>query len=311
MIPMGCGDPGASTDEASPGASTDTGIKDSGTAEPAVDPPQWLARALEASTWSADGPLFLYEGEDLYDHINGGAEIYHEYGFHRVWVQSLVHPAGGEALLEAYEMAGPDEAFGIYSYRIRPGGRALDAEDRGFLEDYYLNIHEGSFLFTLTAQDGEASTAETLIPLARSLADTRRGETKGPPALVTRLPGDDRLPGGVDYYRGPLGFMNGPRRIARVLDEFEEGARAVYRDNRELILLRFADEKVAAEALAKAGKALAKSDHFEDVIEKGQGFRGRLKEGPGFGLIMHNDLLVIVLSEEAPDDWLDSMDWGG
>ncbi|MBE3111603.1 MAG: hypothetical protein IMZ46_14045, partial [Acidobacteria bacterium] len=36
-----------------------------------------------ASGWTKDGELQEYEGEDLYTYIDGGAEIYQEYGFRR------------------------------------------------------------------------------------------------------------------------------------------------------------------------------------------------------------------------------------
>ena len=37
--------------------------------------------------WSAEGEPEVYAGDDLFVYINGGAEIYHEYGFVQVAVR--------------------------------------------------------------------------------------------------------------------------------------------------------------------------------------------------------------------------------
>jgi len=53
----------------------------------AFDFASYLPEISLLDQWTPDRDPRLYEGEDLFAFINGGAEIYHEYGFERVIVQ--------------------------------------------------------------------------------------------------------------------------------------------------------------------------------------------------------------------------------
>ncbi len=54
-----------------------------------------------------------FTAEDLYGHINGGAELFLEYGFTELKVQRYQH-GEAEIGLEIYVMASPEAALGIY-----------------------------------------------------------------------------------------------------------------------------------------------------------------------------------------------------
>ena len=94
-------------------------------------PPQQIG------SWSADGETEVYVGDDLFIYINGGAEIYHEYGFVQVSVQRYVR--GEDSIsVEIYAMDG--DAFGIYSFARSSGGRAVDLGNGGTSADYYTRV---------------------------------------------------------------------------------------------------------------------------------------------------------------------------
>ncbi len=67
----------------------------------------------EIEDWKKQGASDLYRGEDLFHYINGGAEIYHEYGFEQVLVQDYANLNGKSISLEIFEMTTPESAFGI------------------------------------------------------------------------------------------------------------------------------------------------------------------------------------------------------
>jgi len=64
--------------------------------------------------WTPVGDPEQYEGLDLYELINGGAEVYHEYGFRRVLAQEYGDGANRYIAVEIYEMESAAAAFGIY-----------------------------------------------------------------------------------------------------------------------------------------------------------------------------------------------------
>ena len=70
-----------------------------------------------AEGWERDGARLVFVGHDLYGHINGGAELFHEFGFDSLIVQRYKH--GGQELdLEIYIMTEHPSALGIYLMKV-------------------------------------------------------------------------------------------------------------------------------------------------------------------------------------------------
>lgn len=161
----------------------------------------------EAEGWNLSGETQQFEGDDLFLLIDGGAEIYHEYGFIRVFAAAFVNANGKKMNLEIYEMEDDASAYGIYSFKTAPGGQVIQAGDEALLEDYYLNMWRGRFLVTLIGFDEDAATIQGLKTMAVAVAGklTRTGQR---PAVVSLLPDAGLEPGAVTYLEGPLGFYN-------------------------------------------------------------------------------------------------------
>jgi hypothetical protein len=65
--------------------------------------------------------------EDLFNHIDGGAELYLEFGFERLRIQAYTY-GKAEISLEVYEMTGPASALGVIS--SRRGGNRIGPKSR-------------------------------------------------------------------------------------------------------------------------------------------------------------------------------------
>jgi len=66
--------------------------------------------------FQASGEPEVYKGDDLFDLINGGADVYFEYGFVQVVTQAYGGMKGNSSLkVEIYEMDNSDGAYGILS----------------------------------------------------------------------------------------------------------------------------------------------------------------------------------------------------
>jgi hypothetical protein len=104
-----------------------------------------LPTASEIDNWERYLDFEEYKGEDLFFYINGGAEIYHEYGFERVIVQDYKSPNGRSASLEIYKMSSPDSAYGMYTFKSSGKGQELNVGHGCKLQDYYLNFWKGQW----------------------------------------------------------------------------------------------------------------------------------------------------------------------
>ncbi len=208
----------------------------------------YLPASRAVPGWAVDGEPREFEGESLYDYIDGGAEIYHEYGFRRVVVQDYASSDGLSISLEIFEMADPEAAFGMYSFKRSGSGRALDLGAGGELEAYYLNCWRGRFLVTLTGFDESRETVDGLLALGGKAASALPGGGDEP-ALVRALPESGLRAGSVKYLKGLLG-LNSVYAFptARGLD-FGAGAGGLYEDGAALLLLDYG----TAEARAAPG----------------------------------------------------------
>jgi hypothetical protein len=98
----------------------------------------------ELGDWTVKDGSQAFERDDLFLYINGGAEIYHEYGFVRVLIQDYWR--GEDSIsLEIFEMADPAAAFGMFTFKRGPNGETVSVGTDASLEGYYLNFWKGRF----------------------------------------------------------------------------------------------------------------------------------------------------------------------
>src|SRR5512143_1516884 len=64
-----------------------------------------------------------YAGGSLYTYMDGGADLYLEYGFSGLSVRRYAR-GKDRYLVELYEMKAPEAAFGVYSYNRRLGSES-------------------------------------------------------------------------------------------------------------------------------------------------------------------------------------------
>lgn len=143
-----------------------------------------------------------FVGMDLYQHINGGAELYHEYGFTRVTV-GYYGKDDREILIERYEMADEWAAAGLYSMVRDPSSATLPAPYTGRQYDLYLECISGSqYIKVIGTRGGDA---QALFALLKALLPAP--PPPGWPALEAILP-TGRLPDSEVLMRGPLALRN-------------------------------------------------------------------------------------------------------
>lgn len=75
----------------------------------------YLPAGAEISGWTLSEAPKTYIGDKLYEMINGGADIYHEYGFTQVMRAAYVDGRGKSIKLEIYETESPAAVYGIRS----------------------------------------------------------------------------------------------------------------------------------------------------------------------------------------------------
>lgn len=157
-----------------------------------------------APGWKAIGKSRTFIEKDLFNHIDGGAELYLEFGFRRVYVQSYMK-GESELEFELYEMTEPNAALGIY---LMNAGRETpwpEIPARNSSEDAQVVAVKGSFYLKINNFTPGSELRAAMTALAKAaLSRLPAGPTGSPLAL---LPAEGLVPGSGRLIRGPVGLQ--------------------------------------------------------------------------------------------------------
>ena len=223
-----------------------------------------LPDKLEPGGWAREGEHQSFEGEDLFIYIDGGAEIYFEYGFRRVIVQDYRSISGRRLSLEIFEMKSPDCAYGMFTFKSSAAGEAIVLGDQCQLADYYLNLCKGRYLITITGLDQETVSREDLVSLAR-LIEVKIIERGQIPGLVSLLPGESLEPISVKFFKGPLALYNSYPFSRKDLFAFQTGIRGDYANGVSLFLLKYGAEDTARARFSEAPSRFSSEPRYRNI----------------------------------------------
>jgi hypothetical protein len=114
--------------------------------------------------WKKDDQTLHFQKDNLFDYINGGAEIFHEFGFKDLIVQSYKN-GEEEIVLELYQMESSESALAIYLTRKGKENPVKDISARSTGKRYQFTILRGPYLIQVNNFSGN----EMLIPTMTKL----------------------------------------------------------------------------------------------------------------------------------------------
>lgn len=158
----------------------------------------------------------FYDGNALWGYMNGGADLYLEYGFEGLRVQEI--EIDGIALkLEIFRMESPLSAFGMMSIkRFRCVESSLLAEDDCFTNYQYQAV-KGDFYVNVINFTGNEQAKAITKEVARKLLQLIDKVEITIPAFAEV---DNKYinPGELKYVKGTLGLQNGISKWIRLFD---------------------------------------------------------------------------------------------
>ena len=122
--------------------------------------------------------------ENLFEYINGAAEIYLAYDFRSLTVMQFGQEGSPVNLsAEIYEMATSNNAFGIYSAERFPDNNFIPVGVQGYIEEGALNCLIGKSYVKLICFEGGEKCGDYLKLAAEAIEDLVPGETTFPSSL--------------------------------------------------------------------------------------------------------------------------------
>ena len=138
-----------------------------------------------SSGWALEGPIKKYTGEDLFEYINGEAELYFQFGFKSLTAGHYLRDANENLGITAdiYEMGSDLEAFGIYANYRKPEAEPGKAGTEGFVNPSQLMFYQGRYFVQLNASGVATQDQAVFMNLAGLISRNLPVLSKSPPEL--------------------------------------------------------------------------------------------------------------------------------
>lgn len=157
-----------------------------------------------APGWVKAGPLRTFTGQDLFNQIDGGAEIFLELGFAKLRLQAYAR-GKAELTLNAYEMESAASALGIYLMKMGRETPFPEVAARNSGEEAQIAIVKGRYFIQIdNLGDVPASKAEAAALANAFLAGVAEESV---PTPLDALPAEGKVAGSERLVRGPYGLQ--------------------------------------------------------------------------------------------------------
>jgi hypothetical protein len=161
--------------------------------------------------WKLTMEETVYKPDNLWDLIDGAADLYLEYNFVELRLGRYQNSDSAEIKVELYRHASEADAFGIYSQERYPDYHFLDVGAQGYREKGVLNFLAGSYYVKISSVQAGDMVQEGLLSIAK-LVESHLQQPKRMPSLLAVFPKAGRQANTEQYIaKSFLGysFLNG------------------------------------------------------------------------------------------------------
>ncbi|MBW6491726.1 MAG: hypothetical protein K0B15_11105 [Lentimicrobium sp.] len=160
----------------------------------------------------------FFDHDGLWGYINGGADLYLEYGFEQITVLD-VKANGLDYKADIYKMTSPEAAFGIFSisrYKCRDSGVLCEND---CATPYQYIAAKGTYYLSVSNSTGSLEHQEIILKIAREILAQIPIEKVTVPSIFSHELLSDNS-GSLKLITGPLGMQNGFVRWDRLFTGF-------------------------------------------------------------------------------------------
>jgi hypothetical protein len=114
--------------------------------------------------WQRRGEVRLFVGAALYQHIDGGAETYNQFGFDRLAVQDYVKDAL-EIRAEIYKMNDATGAGAVFAEITKGMAKQTLYGTACVLDDYQILFQRGAYCVSVTSFESSSETLQAMAAI--------------------------------------------------------------------------------------------------------------------------------------------------
>lgn len=232
--------------------------------------------------WEPEGEPAIYAAGNLFEYIDGAADLYLTYDFKEMGTLSYFDDQGRGLTIDIYQHGDIANAFGIYSQERPNPMNAVEIGAQGYYDFGVLNFCHGPYYVKIVGYDLEEFDEEMLTVVAKIISANIGGKKKLPETLAC-FPAEAKVAGSERYVAENV-FGHGFLHSAFVA-EYRSGGRT----NTRAFIIEADDGADADQMLEKylnfakeKGSTVADNNgiyRFEDPLSKSAGAVNLKKHG--------------------------------
>ena len=158
----------------------------------------------------------VFAGTGLYGFMNGGADLFLEYGVKKLTTRDLVY-MGESYTLDIYEMPTPEDAYGIYSVHTFRCTQADVDDEINCLSTYQFQTVKANLYVSLVFTSGsDKAKANAKSVIQRYIADIEEEQIPFPEQLQTIV--SKPYSGKLKFLRGSISISGAQLSLAKTLE---------------------------------------------------------------------------------------------
>ncbi|MFC1544541.1 DUF6599 family protein [Gemmatimonadota bacterium] len=161
----------------------------------------------------SEGEAQLYQGRELFDYSDGGADLYLEFGFVEAAVREYKSPVGDDITAVVYRMEDPEAAFGVFSIIRRGAFTPRKMGAMGARSEFEYIFCHGDFFVQVQSTGQDTLTARVVDEISAKIDSELEGGSTDWPKALSLLPRRGFVPHSEVYFEGPLA-LNSRRFIS-------------------------------------------------------------------------------------------------
>ena len=152
------------------------------------------------------GEHYSYSPENLYNYINGAADLFISYGFlNLVGAEYTAGPDKKDYLTaDIYDMGNKLNAFGVFQSKRNPESTPFKIGSGAFGGENYIFFYKDRFYIEIQGNPSNAQAKDSSMEMAKKLESRIPGESS-PPSELNYLPDTgNKIPGSERYITGGI-----------------------------------------------------------------------------------------------------------
>lgn len=238
----------------------------------------------------------LYVGDDLFSLINGGAELYHEFGFIEVLAAGISISDTTPLKVEIYDMGSPDAAWGIYSLTYTSKAKPFMSGVSGRRGEGFAQFIKNKYMIYIYFDELESAELQYVAGCLHENIEN----SYPAPGLMKAVQTGRADPERAVYFKGNLGLSSIYSFHYKDVFGYKEGAAAIYPDLK-VFLLRYNNEEECIDKYKAAKEFLTNSSKYHDQFILRGSFHIKDRKEQQIDCYFENSFLILFISSGKTD----------